>query len=75
MGYGVLRAFVELFRQPDRQFTGADDPLGTVLGPLTMGQTLSLGLVLLGVALLVRGLRRGTVPAGAPVAAKSARAG
>lgn len=75
LGYGLLRAFVELFRQPDRQFTSADDPLGTVLGPLTMGQTLSLGLVLLGIVLLVRGLRRGTVPAGAPVAAEPARGG
>ena len=38
---------MELFRQPDVPFRGLDDPLGTVLGPLTMGQTLS-ALVILG---------------------------
>jgi phosphatidylglycerol---prolipoprotein diacylglyceryl transferase len=51
-GYGVFRSFVELFRQPDVQFTSPDDPLGTVLGPLTMGQTLSLVMILGGAALL-----------------------
>jgi phosphatidylglycerol---prolipoprotein diacylglyceryl transferase len=51
-GYGVFRSFVELFRQPDVQFTGPDDPLGTVLGPLTMGQTLSMAMILGGAALL-----------------------
>lgn len=53
IGYGVSRSFVELFRQPDPQFRGPDDPLGTVLGPLTMGQTLSLLVVLAGIALLI----------------------
>jgi phosphatidylglycerol---prolipoprotein diacylglyceryl transferase len=52
-GYGIFRSFVELYRQPDAQFRGPDDPLGTVLGPLTMGQTLSLGVILAGVAVLV----------------------
>ncbi|HEU4562311.1 MAG TPA: prolipoprotein diacylglyceryl transferase [Longimicrobium sp.] len=55
--YGAVRTFVELFRQPDAQFRGAGDDLGTVLGPLTMGQVLSLVMVLAGVALLVRGIR------------------
>ena len=55
--YGVVRSFVELFRQPDAQFRGDGDPVGTVLGPLTMGQVLSLVMVLAGVALLVRGIR------------------
>lgn len=66
IGYGVFRSFVELFRQPDRQFTSADDPIGTVLGPLTMGQTLSLTMVLVGIFLVVRGVRRGTTPVSAP---------
>lgn len=57
-GYGVVRSFIELFRQPDVQFTGAGDPLGTVLGPLTMGQTLSLLMVVAGLFFLVRGIRR-----------------
>ena len=54
LGYGLFRSFVELFRQPDAQFRGPDDPLGTVLGPLTMGQTLSLAMILVGVWLLAR---------------------
>lgn len=53
VGYGLFRSFVELFRQPDVQFRGPDDPLGTVLGPLTMGQTLSTLMVLSGIGLLV----------------------
>jgi phosphatidylglycerol---prolipoprotein diacylglyceryl transferase len=56
-GYGTFRYFVELFRQPDAQFRSPDDPLGTVLGPLTMGQTLSLLLILSGVFLLYRAWR------------------
>ena len=65
--YGGVRTFLELFRQPDAQFQGAGDPLGTVLGPLTMGQVLSLGLVVAGLVLLVRGIRAGgRVDADAP---------
>jgi phosphatidylglycerol---prolipoprotein diacylglyceryl transferase len=59
VGYGAFRSFVELFRQPDVQFTGPDDPVGTVLGPLTMGQTLSVAMIVVGLALVVAGLRRG----------------
>ncbi len=57
VGYGALRMFLELFRQPDAQFRGPGDPLGTVLGPLTMGQTLSALMVLAGLALGVIALR------------------
>lgn len=59
LGYGAVRAFIELFRQPDAQFRGPDDPLGTVFGPLTMGQTLSLLMVLAGVATLTWSFRTG----------------
>jgi phosphatidylglycerol---prolipoprotein diacylglyceryl transferase len=52
LGYGVTRSFVELYRQPDAQFRSPDDPLGTVLGPLTMGQTLSLFIFAGGIYLL-----------------------
>lgn len=52
LGYGSFRSFVELYRQPDPQFRTPDDPLGTVLGPLTMGQTLSLFVILGGIVLL-----------------------
>ncbi len=68
VGYGAFRSVIELFRQPDRQFTSADDPIGTVLGPLTMGQTLSLTMVAIGIVLVVRGLRRGSEPLAPPVA-------
>ncbi|MDD3760074.1 MAG: prolipoprotein diacylglyceryl transferase [Acidithiobacillus sp.] len=40
-GYGVFRFLVEFVRQPDIQ-------LGFVLGPLTMGQVLSIPMILLG---------------------------
>ncbi|MCH8466475.1 MAG: prolipoprotein diacylglyceryl transferase, partial [Roseinatronobacter sp.] len=56
-GYGLGRFTVEFFRQPDAQFITLDNPLGHVLslGPLgvTMGQALSLPMVLAGVALLL----------------------
>ncbi len=58
LGYGLVRTFIELFRQPDVQFTGNGDDLGTVLGPLTMGQTLSLAMILAGIFFIVRGWRR-----------------
>ncbi len=47
LGYGVSRTFVELFREPDAH-------LGFILGPLTMGQLLSIPMVLLGLYLIVR---------------------
>jgi phosphatidylglycerol:prolipoprotein diacylglycerol transferase len=69
LGYGLIRSFLELFRQPDAQFTDAGDPVGTVLGPLTMGQTLSLGMILVGIFFVVRGLRalRNGPPPAAPI--------
>jgi phosphatidylglycerol:prolipoprotein diacylglycerol transferase len=42
--YGLFRFFVELFRQPDKQ-------LGFVLGPFTMGQTLSSFMIVGGIVL------------------------
>jgi phosphatidylglycerol:prolipoprotein diacylglycerol transferase len=63
IGYGTIRVFLELFRQPDAQFRGPGDPLGTVLGPFTMGQTLSGLMILAGLALLFWRLNSGRVPA------------
>ena len=57
LGYGLFRSLMELFRQPDAQFRGPDDPVGTVLGPLTMGQTLSALMIIAGLYLLFRGMR------------------
>ena len=56
-GYGAARFAVEFFRQPDAQFITSANPMGHVLslGPLglTMGQALSLPMVLAGLAVLV----------------------
>ena len=55
-GYGASRFFVEFFRQADPQFITPENPMGHafVFGPfgLTMGQTLSLPMALLGLAIL-----------------------
>ncbi|MEM9383143.1 MAG: prolipoprotein diacylglyceryl transferase [Planctomycetota bacterium] len=52
IGYGVFRFFLENLRQPDAQFTGANDPVGVVLLGMTMGQTLCASMVLIGTLLL-----------------------
>lgn len=61
-GYGLARIVVEAFRQADAQFITADNPAGHVLrlgdAGLTMGQVLSLPLVLAGVALVASALVR-----------------
>ena len=55
-GYGLSRAFVELFRQPDLQFVSLGNPVGYALQigdwGLTMGQLLSLPMVIVGLALM-----------------------
>ena len=53
VGYGTIRSLIELFRQPDAQFRGPGDPIGTVLGPLTMGQVLSVAMIGSGLFLLL----------------------
>lgn len=59
-GYGLARMLVEVWRMPDDQFL-ATDPAGYVirLGEfgLTMGQTLSLPMVVIGLALAVTARR------------------
>ncbi len=45
IGYGVVRFFIEFFRQPDPQ-------LGFVLGPFTMGQVLCFTMVVVGLVLI-----------------------
>ena len=51
IGYGLARIFVEFFREPDAQ-------LGYLLGFVTMGQILSLPLVIAGAGLLIWSARR-----------------
>ncbi len=62
VGYGLARAFVEFFREADAQFVTADNPMGQVirLGEvgLSMGQLLSLPMILVGAALLAWSGRR-----------------
>ncbi len=57
MGYGTARTIAEGFRQADPQFITLDNPLGYVirLGEfgLTMGQTLSLPMILIGLIIIV----------------------
>ncbi|MEM1374749.1 MAG: prolipoprotein diacylglyceryl transferase [Pseudomonadota bacterium] len=61
-GYGAARFVVEFFRQADAQFITPDNPWGWVLslGPvgLTMGQLLSLPMILVGAAFIVAARRR-----------------
>lgn len=57
--YGCFRSFVELFRTPDPQ-------LGFIVGPFTMGQLLSLPMILLGVWIIWWSARRPRVHAAAP---------
>ncbi|WP_026756467.1 prolipoprotein diacylglyceryl transferase [Sediminimonas qiaohouensis] len=56
-GYGAARVIVEHFRQADAQFITPDNPLGHVLRlgdwGLSMGQLLSLPMLLVGLALIV----------------------
>ena len=58
VGYGGARAFVELFRQPDAQFVTVDNPIGHALHfgnwGLTMGQMLSLPMIVFGIILVWR---------------------
>ena len=62
-GYGGARAFVELFRQPDAQFVTADNPIGHALHfgswGLTMGQILSLPMIVVGIILVWRAVAAG----------------
>ena len=61
-GYGLARFVVEFFRQADGQFITPDNPMGHVLGGaslgLSMGQLLSLPMVVAGLWLLARARAR-----------------
>lgn len=55
IGYGIARSVGEIFREPDPQ-------LGFLIGGATMGQLLSVPLVLVGAGLVAFALRRRTAP-------------
>ena len=63
-GYGASRFIVEFVRQPDAQFISPGNPLGLALQVdgygLTMGQILSLPMILIGVWLIARARRLST---------------
>ncbi len=62
IGYGIARFIVEFFRLADAQFITPDNPHGHVIGlggaGMTMGQLLSLPMILIGLALLLTGRRQ-----------------
>ena len=64
-GYGLSRFVVEFFRQADAQFITPDNPLGHVLGGpvwgLSMGQLLSLPMILIGLGFVLMARRRAAV--------------
>ena len=61
-GYGLARIFVELFRQSDSQFINPNNPMGYIITfsdwvGLSMGQILSLPMVIVGLSLILFSLR------------------
>jgi phosphatidylglycerol:prolipoprotein diacylglycerol transferase len=56
-GYGISRFIVEFFRQADAQFITPDNPMGHVFIGLSMGQLLSVPMILIGLGLAVRAKR------------------
>jgi len=63
LGFGLFRIVVELVREPDAQLVGHT-------GPLHMGQWLSLPMIVLGLYLIIRALRRPLIVPDEPVAAQ-----
>jgi len=61
-GYGIARFLVEFVRQPDAQFVGPDNPLGWRFDfgdwGLTMGQSLSLPMIIIGIWVVVAARKR-----------------
>jgi phosphatidylglycerol:prolipoprotein diacylglycerol transferase len=57
-GYGMSRFFVEFFRQADAQFITDINPNGAVFASLSMGQLLSVPMILIGLFLLAKAMRK-----------------
>ena len=62
VGYGISRIIVEFFRQPDMQFVTIENPIGHALHwdgwGVTMGQLLSIPMLLIGLALIWGSIKR-----------------
>ncbi len=61
LGYGISRFLIEFVRQPDAQFQSLGNPLGLALHidgiGLTMGQILTIPMILAGLGLIILGKR------------------
>ncbi|MDG1376647.1 MAG: prolipoprotein diacylglyceryl transferase [Yoonia sp.] len=61
-GYGLARFIVEFVRQPDAQFVSEGNPLGLAFQMdgygLTMGQTLTLPMILIGISVVIWAARK-----------------
>jgi phosphatidylglycerol:prolipoprotein diacylglycerol transferase len=73
LGYSLARFCCEFFREPDSQFKTKDSPTGTVLAGMTMGQTLSMAMVV-GAALILLLSKQRTMPVPETVASEGAKA-
>ena len=58
LGYGLARFVVEFYRLADAQYITPDNPFGHVLLGMTMGQLLSVPMILAGIATLLWAARR-----------------
>ncbi|MDV7142240.1 prolipoprotein diacylglyceryl transferase [Tropicimonas sp. TH_r6] len=65
-GYGIARFIIEYFREADAQFITPDNPIGFVIGSgaigVTMGQLLSLPMIVFGLALIAVARRKTPAP-------------
>ncbi len=61
-GYGISRYFTEFYRQPDAQFVTALNPIGYRFSigdfGITMGQALSMPMIIIGIILIIASIRR-----------------
>jgi phosphatidylglycerol:prolipoprotein diacylglycerol transferase len=57
-GYGISRFIVEFFRQADAQFITPDNPLGHAFVGLSMGQILSVPMILVGLGIALKAKRK-----------------
>jgi len=58
LGYGLARFFVEFFRQADAHYITLDNPAGHVFLGMTMGQLLSLPMIVAGILTILWANRR-----------------
>lgn len=61
MGYPICRFAVEFFRQPDAQFKESSNDIGTILAGLSMGQILSIAMLIMGAVLFVYFRKHGKI--------------